>query len=65
MSKYAMVENGVVANLIEWDGDVETWAPPEETVMVLVEPAQFVDIGWLHDGEKFSAPAPEEAGPEE
>lgn len=51
-----MVENGVVINLIEWDGDTESWSPPPGIVMVYVGPDLFVDIGWLWNGTQFSAP---------
>ncbi len=51
-----MVKDGVVINLIEWDGNTETWPPPEGVVMVLTEPDAYIDIGWLWDGTSFGPP---------
>ena len=55
-STYAIVENGVVTNLIVWDGDTDTWSPPEGSTAVLVPTGGFVDIEYLYDGTAFSAP---------
>lgn len=36
MARYAMVhdESGIVVNVIEWDGNEETWGPPDGYTMV-------------------------------
>lgn len=51
--QYALIENGVVSNIIEADAAfIEalpgTWAP-----------AEGAGIGWHYDGEAFTAPVPE------
>lgn len=32
---YLTVENNVVTNVVAWDGDVNTWQPPEGTTMLV------------------------------
>lgn len=32
---YLMIENNVVVNTIIWDGDINTWAPPADTTMLV------------------------------
>ncbi|HGX4465269.1 TPA: tail fiber assembly protein [Escherichia coli] len=49
---YAIVANGVVSNVIEWDGESE-WQP-ESGEVVLVDGA--CGIGWSFDGKSFKAP---------
>lgn len=43
MSVYAMVQSGVVVNVIEWDG-VDPYTPPESCELYPWEGP--VDIGW-------------------
>ncbi|MCM7636307.1 hypothetical protein [Enterobacter roggenkampii] len=50
MSTYAVVVDGIVENLVEWDGESD-WKP-EEGEAILTD--GFVDIGWLYDGKKFT-----------
>ncbi|HCP5374678.1 TPA: hypothetical protein OEH38_002574 [Escherichia coli] len=58
---YAVVENGVVINIVVWDGQSE-WQPV--TGEAVSCPAQ-VGIGWLYDGSNFSQPPTPEQTPEE
>ena len=30
---YLQIQNNVVTNIIEWDGDTQTWTPPEDAIM--------------------------------
>ena len=54
MSKYAIVEDNKVTNLIEWDGDTETWIPPTGATMVAIGATDYgVDIGQDYDGTKI------------
>ena len=53
---YAVVTNGVVTNIVQWNGESD-WAPPEGSDAVPVPLGTFVDIGYTWDGTKFSAPA--------
>lgn len=49
---YAVVDKGVVANLVVWDGESE-WAPDVGKAVLC---GADVGIGWLYDGEKFTPP---------
>lgn len=51
--QYALIESGRVANIIEAD------AAFIETLPGTWAPAQGAGIGWLYDGEAFTAPVPE------
>lgn len=52
---YALIQNGVVANIIEWDGS-SSWQPPKDTQTVQVPAGVLVGIGYAYDGKAFSAP---------
>lgn len=54
MSKYAIVENGVVINIVVWDGKAE-WSP-DTGEPVLISDSVFVDLGYLYSNETFTAP---------
>lgn len=63
-NSYAIVENGVVDNIVVWDGEAE-WSPPAGTTAVQVPATATVDIGYSWDGKNFTKPAsptPEQAG---
>ena len=52
MARWAVIRNGVVENVIEWDGG-DGWEPPEGAK--LVEDAMGVaGPGDLHDGKDFT-----------
>lgn len=55
MKTYALVENGVVTNLIVWSGG-GSWAPPTGSSAVEVAEGVEVSIGYYHDGSAFLAP---------
>ncbi len=55
---YAVVENGTVTNVIVWDGDQETWAPPEGCTVQLLAEGETAGPGWTWDGEAFTSPSP-------
>jgi hypothetical protein len=38
---YALVENGIVINVIVWDGNTETWSPPDEVNAVAIPDEQL------------------------
>ena len=59
MSKYAIVESNKVTNIVEWDGDTETWTPPTGATMVAIGVTDYgVDIGQDYDGTKIVVPDP-------
>lgn len=55
-SNYAIVEDGFVVNIVVWDGDIETWQPPEGCVAHELAPEDAVSIGYAFDGTSFMAP---------
>jgi len=56
MQTYALVENGVVANVAIWDG-VPGWAPEEGVTAVLVTAATGpASPGWAYANGVFVAP---------
>lgn len=55
-NQYALVENGVVVNVILWDGNTATWAAPEGQQAVAIPDGEHVAIGWTWDGKTFEAP---------
>jgi hypothetical protein len=34
MKNYLMIQNNVVTNLCVWDGDVNSWQPPQDVIML-------------------------------
>jgi hypothetical protein len=56
-NRYALVENGVVVNVILWDGDTEAWQPPEGATAELLPADSPVSIGFTFNGTMFSPPA--------
>ncbi len=56
MSRYAIVENGVVVNVVIWDGKTECAAIPDDAICL---PSNSpVGPGFTFDGTAFAAPAP-------
>ncbi|CAB3720242.1 hypothetical protein LMG22037_04702 [Paraburkholderia phenoliruptrix] len=55
MNSYAIVENGVVSNVILWDGQTEWTPPPGSTVMKLADGIEC-GPGYTFDGTNFIAP---------
>lgn len=52
MKKYAMISDGVVINVVEWDED-GTWDPVAAGAIPCPD---NVSVGWLYDGEVFTDP---------
>jgi hypothetical protein len=50
MARYAMVhaQFHYVANVVEWDGDEQTWAPPAGYIMV-ADPDAAAGPGFTYD----------------
>jgi hypothetical protein len=55
---YALIQGGIVINVIVWDGNTETWAPPSDVSAVLLPAGSEVGIGWSYDGANFAPPSP-------
>lgn len=52
--QYALIKNGVVENMIEWDGVTE-YVPGEDYELIQAD-NQEVMIGYIFDGKKFNSP---------
>ncbi|EOW5466661.1 tail fiber assembly protein [Escherichia coli O141,141ab,141ac:H43] len=57
MSNYAVVVNGVVANVVVWDGDDE-WSPTEGEAILLDD--TDASIGWSYSSGEFHPPLEKE-----
>lgn len=55
-SQYAIVESGVVVNMVLWDG-ITPWEPKEGHQAVALPQGAPAAIGWSWDGTTFSPPA--------
>jgi hypothetical protein len=55
MKTYALIEKGVVANVILWDGTPK-WVPPPGTQAVLLDSPADAIIGDIYDGNSFHRP---------
>lgn len=53
---YAIIENGIVVNVIVWDGTSE-WSPPKGSSVEDITTLPNVGIGWTWDGRSFAEPA--------
>lgn len=53
MGRYAVVEDDIVTNVVEWDG-VSAWAP--KTGEVIFTGEDFVSIGWIKTLEGLRPP---------
>ncbi|WP_175709329.1 hypothetical protein [Burkholderia ambifaria] len=55
-SRYAIVRNGIVQNICIWDGDTDSWRPPDGSEAIKLNDAQYVDVGAAYDGQNFVNP---------
>lgn len=54
MAKYAMVDSeGIVTNICEWDGSLETWQPPEGIIMIPCSETDPAEPGGTYDNGIF------------
>jgi len=60
INRYAIVDgDGLVVNVILWDGDQNNWQPPEGTVANLLADDSPVSPGWTWiQGDEYSPPQP-------
>ncbi|ENE2000933.1 hypothetical protein ABM424_003086 [Enterobacter hormaechei] len=61
MADYALIKNGVVENVVIWDGEGDIFA--DYTAVNIDE--LTVGIGWSYDGTDFTAPPEPELTDEE
>jgi hypothetical protein len=55
MNTYAIVENGTVMNVIEWDG-IATWEAPPNATVVQIPDGAYVGIGSTYSNGAFGVP---------
>lgn len=55
MAAYAVVREGVVENVVEWDGESD-WNPPEGSVAIMLKPGETTGPGWAYDGDIYTPP---------
>lgn len=53
-NKYAVIENGIVTNIIIWDGETSLGELTNKLVML---PEYFVDLGFYYADGSFAGPA--------
>lgn len=53
MTRYAVIEQGRVVNVVLWDGE-EKWLPGKK--FTVIDCGDLVGIGWTHDDDGFHAP---------
>lgn len=56
INQYAVVENGVVINVILWDGTPSSWTPPDGTAVEPIPSGIQAGIGYSFNGSEFVAP---------
>lgn len=55
MAMYAVLDDGKVVNIVDWDGESD-WQPPTGTQAILVPTGIDAGIGSTYDGTTFSQP---------
>ena len=60
MNKYAIVKNGVVVNVIEYEAQPSTPPPGFEAGYVAIQ-TDHVSIGWTYANNQFTDPNPAQA----
>jgi len=43
---YLVVENNIVTNDVFWDGDVNTWQPPTDAIMLVQQTTPCLNWNW-------------------
>jgi hypothetical protein len=56
MANYAVVKDGVVVNIVVWNGESK-WKAPDDSEAILISDGTYIDIGYLYFGSKFSVPS--------
>lgn len=57
---HALIENGVVTNVIVWDGQKPYSVPQGKTLVDISNLDPKPGKNWTYDGADFTAPPPEE-----
>lgn len=56
--KYAMVKDNVVYNTCLWNGDVNTWTPPDDGTIMIETDWAAIDDWWDETEQRFYRPIP-------
>jgi len=51
---YLIVKNNVVTNLCLWDGDINTWQPPTDAIMLVQATTPAMDWQPVYTNEKIT-----------
>lgn len=61
--RYALVQDGVIVDVVIWNGD-PSWSPPEGVELFQLAPEVPTGVGWAWDGAPVPpSPAPEQPAP--
>ncbi|HBK9583535.1 TPA: tail fiber assembly protein [Escherichia coli] len=55
-TSYAVIENGMVVNVIVWDGEAEFTVPDNQQLINISDISEQPGIGWVYSDEGFTAP---------
>lgn len=56
---YAIVKDGLVVNIVVWDGDSSAWQPPEDsTAIEVTDQTGGAYVGCAYTDGRFVAPIP-------
>ena len=55
-ASYAVIENGMVVNVIVWDGEAEFTVPDNQQLINISDISEQPGIGWVYSDEGFTAP---------
>ncbi|EEW2546295.1 tail fiber assembly protein [Escherichia coli] len=64
-ASYAVIENGMVVNVIVWDGEDEFTVPDNLQIINISDISEQPGIGWAYSDGVFTAPLPPERSHDE
>ncbi|OSK43136.1 tail fiber assembly protein-like protein [Escherichia coli E267] len=64
-ASYAVIENGMVVNVIVWDGEAEFTVPDNQQLIDISDISEHPGIGWGYSDGVFTAPLPPERSHDE
>lgn len=64
-TSYAVIENGMVVNVIVWDGEAEFTVPDNQQLINIPDISEQPGIGWAYSDGVFTAPLPPERSHDE
>ncbi|HGK7376581.1 TPA: tail fiber assembly protein [Enterobacter asburiae] len=56
MKEFAVIKDGLVDNIILWDGEDNAFAKDIDGELIAIPESIQVGIGWSYEGEKFTSP---------